>query len=188
MIITINGTPWEETSINQAIVQSFNSVEDAPFFEAVSSHYNHSFFWRSLSNLKQNPSLHMKKALELDFGSIAGFQEKFSQTASALNVPGYTWLVFHDKTLRVITTFGAGSPLELHNCHPILCLDLYEHAYMLDHGGDRNKYIANFWSNVNWKFAESKFLNALVADRDYKLRLEALVGQQAFAFDQYLEQ
>ncbi|KAK5578070.1 hypothetical protein RB653_003023 [Dictyostelium firmibasis] len=184
----VQRTPWEETTINQAIVQSFNSIEDAPFFEAVSSHYNHSFFWRSLSNIKQNPSLYMKKALELDFGSFGSFQQKFSQTASALNVPGFAWLVFHDKTLRVITTFGSGSPLELHNCYPLLCLDLYEHSYMMDHGNDKNKYIANFWANVNWKFVEKKFLNALVADRDYKLRLESLAGAQSYAFEKYMQE
>ncbi|KAM9981965.1 hypothetical protein ACTFIY_004270 [Dictyostelium cf. discoideum] len=167
-------------------MQSFTSIEDAPFFESVSSHYNHSFFWRSISNIRETPSAHMKKALELDFGSIAGFQHKFSQSASALNVPGFTWLVFHDKALRIITTFGSGSPLELQNCHPILCLDLYEHAYVSDHG-DKNKYIANFWSCINWKFVEAKFLNALVSDREYKLRLESLVGKQSHAYEQFTE-
>ncbi|KAF2069184.1 hypothetical protein CYY_009499 [Polysphondylium violaceum] len=134
----IQRTPWENTTINQAIVQSSTSREDAPFFEAASSHFNHSFFWRSITDVKQTPSVYMKKAVEIDFGSFKDFQIKFSQNASALNVPGFTWLVFHDKALKIVNTFGNGSPLELRNCHPILCLDLFEHSYISDYQSNKN--------------------------------------------------
>ncbi|EGC29056.1 hypothetical protein DICPUDRAFT_84896 [Dictyostelium purpureum] len=178
----VQRTPWENTSINQAISQSFNSAEDAPFFEAISSHFNHSFFWQSLTNKKNLPSIYMQKAIELDFGSINAFQKKFSQTASSLNSAGFVWLVFHDKTLRIISTFGNGSPLELQNCYPLLCLDVYEHAYMHDYGTDKNKYIANFWNKVDWEFVENKFLNSLVTDREYKAKIAKLAEDQMEAY------
>ncbi|KYQ88886.1 iron-containing superoxide dismutase [Tieghemostelium lacteum] len=172
-------TPWEHTTINQAISQSFSNKEDAQFFNAVSSHFNHSFFWRSITDSPNEITAHMLKAIEIDFGSFKIFQQRFSQNASALNGQGYTWLVFHDKTLKIINTFDSGSPLELRNCYPLLCLDLFEHSYLLDYDNNKNKYIANFWNVINWEFVESKFLNALIYDREYKLKIEDLVMKQA---------
>jgi Fe-Mn family superoxide dismutase len=41
-------------------------------------------------------------------------------------------------------------------CTPILIMDVFEHAYMLDYGLKRAAYIDAFFKNVNWKTVESR--------------------------------
>ncbi|EFA76587.1 superoxide dismutase [Heterostelium album PN500] len=171
----IDSTPYNDLPISQALKSTATDSEDAAFFKSTSSHYNHSFFWRSITDDVTKPSALMLKAIRMDFGSIEDFKIKFSQNASSLNT-GFTWLVFRDKSLEIINTFENGSPLELENAYPLLCLDVHEHAYFLDYQNNKyttyQKYIANFWNFVNWDFVEEKFMNALVNDREYKMRLE----------------
>lgn len=43
--------------------------------------------------------------------------------------------------------------------HPILVMDVYEHAYFMDFGSDRKKYISTFIKNINWKVLNKRFQN-----------------------------
>ena len=45
-------------------------------------------------------------------------------------------------------------------CLPIIVLDVYEHAYFIDYGSDRKKYIEDFWKNFDWAKAEEFYLKA----------------------------
>ena len=45
-------------------------------------------------------------------------------------------------------------------CIPIIALDVYEHAYFIDHGSDRKAYIAAFWKNLNWEVLEGWYIKA----------------------------
>eukprot|EP01132_Coremiostelium_polycephalum_P007799 gene7799-9599_t len=175
----VSRTPWEFTTINKAIKQSHSNRDDSHFFDAVSSHFNHSFFWNNITDLKKTPSIFMLKAFDLDFGSFTTFKQQFSTMATALHSPGFVWLVFHSNRLKVITTFGNGSPLEVTNCFPLLCLDLHEHAYYPDYNSDKNKYISNFWNCIDWSFVEKKLLNALIIDKDYKIKVQNAAIEQA---------
>jgi superoxide dismutase, Fe-Mn family len=41
--------------------------------------------------------------------------------------------------------------------YPLLVMDLYEHAYFMDFGTDRKKYISTFIQNINWNVLNSRF-------------------------------
>lgn len=41
--------------------------------------------------------------------------------------------------------------------YPILVMDVYEHAYFLDFGTDRKKYISAFIQNINWSVLNKRF-------------------------------
>jgi len=41
-------------------------------------------------------------------------------------------------------------------CMPILVMDVFEHAFMLDYGLKRADYIEAFFKNVDWKVVEAR--------------------------------
>jgi Fe-Mn family superoxide dismutase len=44
----------------------------------------------------------------------------------------------------------------LAGCTPILVMDVFEHAYMIDYGLKRADYIAAFFKNINWENVEKR--------------------------------
>ncbi len=42
------------------------------------------------------------------------------------------------------------------NCRPILIMDVFEHAYMLDYGLKKVDYIEAFFKNINWDEVEGR--------------------------------
>ncbi|MBZ9609486.1 superoxide dismutase [Clostridium estertheticum] len=40
---------------------------------------------------------------------------------------------------------------------PILVMDVYEHAYFMDFGTDKKKYISTFIENINWSILNDRF-------------------------------
>lgn len=43
--------------------------------------------------------------------------------------------------------------------HPLLVMDVYEHAYMIDFGIDKKKYIDTFIKNINWNVVNKRLDN-----------------------------
>jgi len=41
-------------------------------------------------------------------------------------------------------------------CNPILIMDVFEHAFMIDYGLKRADYIEAFFKNIDWKTTESR--------------------------------
>lgn len=129
-------------------------------------HYNHSFFWKTLSPTKTSPSGALYDALCAQFGTIGDFQQAFSEKAKSLFGSGWTWLCFDKKKgfmlentpnqdnplMKKITKFAA---------QPILGLDVWEHAYYLKYQNRRADYIQAFWNVVNWQAVAQNYENAL---------------------------
>ena len=45
----------------------------------------------------------------------------------------------------------------LAGCKPLLVLDVFEHAYMLDYGLKRADYIEAFFKAIDWEVVASRF-------------------------------
>jgi Fe-Mn family superoxide dismutase len=43
-------------------------------------------------------------------------------------------------------------------CLPILILDVFEHAFMIDYGLKRADYIEAFFKNINWTAVEKRLM------------------------------
>jgi Fe-Mn family superoxide dismutase len=39
---------------------------------------------------------------------------------------------------------------------PVLVLDVYEHAYLLDYGTDRSRYLDALWQQIDWSVVEAR--------------------------------
>ncbi len=114
-------------------------------------HHNHSLFWTILGpGAGGEPTGDLAAAITADFGSFAGFKEKFTNAATAHFGSGWAWLcVDNAKKLVVKSLPNQDSPL-MESLTPICGLDVWEHAYYLKYQNRRPEYITAFWNVVNW--------------------------------------
>ena len=118
-------------------------------------YYNHCLFWEIMSpNGGGSPSGNLAGAIEKSFGSFDEFKSKFSAAAATRFGSGWAWLcVDSDGGLEVCSTANQDNPLMPGECGktPILCLDVWEHAYYLNYQNRRPDYIDAFFNVINWE-------------------------------------
>lgn len=108
---------------------------------------NHKLFWQIMdpANVKDEK---LVDDLAAAFGSVEAFKEKFNAAAVGQFGSGWAWLVRNGEgKLEVYSTPNQDSPL-MKGHTPILCLDVWEHAYYLKYQNKRPEYIANWWQVV----------------------------------------
>jgi Fe-Mn family superoxide dismutase len=90
------------------------------------------------------------------FGSIAAWEKDFRATGAMRGI-GWTAL-FQDPTDGRLINFWINEHDEGHPAGgiPILVMDVFEHAYMLDYGLKRADYIETFFKNIDWKTVEGR--------------------------------
>lgn len=121
-------------------------------------HWNHSFFWPLMKkNGGGSPSGELAQAIESQFGSFDAFKEEFGKVAAGRFGSGWAWLLV-DKggKLSLTSTPNQDNPI-MEGKHPILGLDVWEHAYYLKYQNRRPEYIKAFWNVVNWEQVEKNF-------------------------------
>jgi Fe-Mn family superoxide dismutase len=118
-------------------------------------HANHSFWWQMLRKDERYRG-DIAKAIDAKFGSYDEFKDKFSDTAALLFGSGWTWLVFSNGELEIMTTPNQDSPLSQGKT-PILGIDVWEHAYYLNYQNRRPDYISAFFNVINWEQVNEYF-------------------------------
>lgn len=95
------------------------------------------------------------------FGGFAGWKEEFTAVGK---MRGVGWaILYFDPRAKVLTNHWIGMHEEGHPAGflPILVMDVWEHAYMVDAGADgRPKYIEAFFKNVDWPAVERALTEA----------------------------
>jgi len=151
----------KEASTNEALLsaanQSFSelrALRDAETF-ATNGVYLHEYYFNTLGG-DGKPTGALVKAIEDKWGSLETFVKFFSATGMAMR----GWVVLaYDTHLGRLKIYGA----DVHNqggiwgAIPIIVMDVYEHAYFIDYGSDRKKYIEDFWKNLNWDAANKVY-------------------------------
>jgi superoxide dismutase, Fe-Mn family len=122
---------------------------------------NHKLFWKMLTPPgKQYPSGELINAFTRDFGSFDAFRDKFTQAALSCHSEGWAWLTCSGKQLKISCTSGNDSPVmdtAPVQGAPILCLDLWKHAYEDSYKDDKSAYIQSFWEVANWDFVSLRY-------------------------------
>lgn len=107
-------------------------------------HLNHSLYWQVMAPQKTVDG-QLSKDVELTFGSLAAFKKQFTENALNRFGSGWAWLSEDEKgELQVYSTANQDSPY-LRNHTPIICLDVWEHAYYLKYQNRRQEYVENWW-------------------------------------------
>ncbi|HTS68887.1 MAG TPA: superoxide dismutase [Terriglobia bacterium] len=125
-------------------------------------HANHSLFWTTLGkNNGASPAGDLGKALRQKFGDYAAFQTQFTKAALGVFGSGWAWLSLDaNKQLLIDPTPNQDSVLTAGH-HPLVGIDVWEHAYYLKYQNKRADYIAAFYSVINWDAANERYRAAL---------------------------
>ena len=123
-------------------------------FNNVGQHYNHSFFWNSISaNGGGEPTGAIADAINASFGSFENFKKRFVAGGVGQFGSGWVWLVADGDTLKITKSANAETPLT-DGLKPLLVCDVWEHAYYLDFQNRRPDFLTSFIDNLaNWDFA-----------------------------------
>lgn len=153
-----------------ALRQSGNYAGNATFSElralkeaetfAVNGVYLHEWYFVLLGGKGDwSKAPELKRAWEEKWGTMEEGISYFS--ACAMAARGWSVLCWDTKAGKLKHYNGdAHNQGGVWGCLPIIVLDVYEHAYFLDYGSDRQKYIEDFWKNLDWSKAEELFLRA----------------------------
>ena len=96
------------------------------------------------------------KRLAQDFGSYGDWEKDFRGTAAMRGI-GWAILYLDNLAGRLINQWiNEHETGHLAGGTPILVLDVFEHAFMIDYGLKRADYIEAFFKNVNWAAVESR--------------------------------
>ncbi len=154
----VEGTDMEGKSIEELLA---NHSDNAAIRNNGGGYYNHCLFWEVLSpNGGGAPSGDLAVAIEEAFGSLDGLKEKFNAAAATRFGSGWAWLCVKDGKLEVCSSANQDNTLMPGvGCggHPIMGLDVWEHAYYLNYQNRRPDYIAAFWNVVNWDAVADKY-------------------------------
>ncbi len=124
--------------------------------------YNHNLFWLVMSpNGGGEPTGEIADAINRDFGSFQAFKEKFAAAAATRFGSGWAWLCVHKGgKLEVCSTANQDNPLMPGmGCdgHPVLAIDVWEHAYYLNYQNRRPDYVSAFFNVINWDEVNKRY-------------------------------
>ena len=157
----ISGTELESKTIEE-ILKNLD-LDNMALRNNAGGYFNHNLFWEIMGpNCGGNPSGEISEAINSNFSSLENFKEEFKKAAATRFGSGWAWLcVLGDGKLEICSTPNQDNPLMENSCggNPILCLDVWEHAYYLNYQNRRPDYIEAFFSLINWDEVNSKYLN-----------------------------
>jgi Fe-Mn family superoxide dismutase len=110
---------------------------------------NHELYFAHLGGPGADPDGAFRALVERDFGSVDTWRADLKATGIAGR--GWAWTAYDWDERRVFNYIGdAQNTFPVWNATPLVALDVYEHAYFLDHQTDRASYIDAFFENLDW--------------------------------------
>ncbi|KAA5803842.1 superoxide dismutase [Alkalicaulis satelles] len=133
-------------------------------------HWNHDFFWNSMTapGTGGAPSADFAAAIDDAFGSLDAMKDAFNRAGGGQFGSGWAWLIVNEAgALEITATPNQDNPLmdvAAVRGTPILGNDVWEHAYYLNYRNRRGEYLAAWWDVVDWSVASERFEAAASAD------------------------
>ena len=147
----IEGGELADKSLEEVIAAARGS--NAGLFNNSAQSWNHGFYWHSMAPEETNASGELKSMIDEAFGSIDGLKEKLAERGAGHFASGWVWLAVKDGKLTIEETHDGDTLADQADVNPLLVIDLWEHAYYLDHQNARPAYLEAVSSKLNWSFA-----------------------------------
>jgi Fe-Mn family superoxide dismutase len=155
----------EDDPIASIELEAIVKLSQGDVFNNASQIWNHTHYWHSMKpgGGGEPREGRLSRAIIAEFGSLGAFSRAFHDLGEKHFGSGWIWLVYDRDTQRVAveSTHDADSPL-VSGLVPLLCMDVWEHAYYVDYRNERETYVKGFLSGlVNWDFAEENLRKAV---------------------------
>lgn len=118
--------------------------------------YLHQMYFENLGGGETMPSDKLKAAIEEAFGSMEAWEKDLRSTAAS--TPGWVILTWNqvDQKVHNYIMYEHHIGYPVHQV-PLLALDCWEHAFMIDYGTKKAEYLDAFLKNVNWDVVNQRF-------------------------------
>ena len=170
----LEGTPMADAPVEEVIAKldQLDPAKQTAVRNNAGGHANHSLFWQIMappgSGGGGRPDGPLAEAIDKACGSFDAFKEAFANAATGRFGSGWAWLCVNPQgELHVTSTANQDNPImpkdfggEGPGHHPILGLDVWEHAYYLNYQNRRPDYVEAWWNVVNWPHVAELYAKA----------------------------
>jgi Fe-Mn family superoxide dismutase len=147
----IEGTDLAGADLETVIAKARGSNQG--LFNNAAQSWNHGFYWHSLAPNPGRPAGELLRGIESAFGSVEALEKELAARGTGHFSNGWVWLASKSGTLSIEETHD-GDTLADGDVLAVLTIDLWEHAYYLDHQNMRPKYLEQVIAqHLNWDFA-----------------------------------
>ena len=134
---------------------------------AIGGAKNHEIYFAHLGGKGEQPGSRVMELIKRDFPGYDAWLGDFK--AAGLAARGWVWLAYdHDWHILTTAVGDAQNSFPIWNATPILAMDVYEHAYWIDYGRARAKYIEAFFNNLDWGVVEQNLDKALAMQQVHR--------------------
>ncbi|MDR5588220.1 MULTISPECIES: superoxide dismutase [Clostridium] len=124
---------------------------------------NHNLYFYNLSpNPKLKPEGTLLYEINSKFADIENLKIQLTNLAISQFGSGYGFLVKDNNgNLSILKTLNQNSPIS-NGLTPILCIDVWEHAYYLQYKNLRADYVKNIWNIIDWNKVQDLYENYII--------------------------
>lgn len=149
----IDGTRYASLPLEDIVRQS-----DGAIFNNAAQALNHELFFAQFSPHPHHaPHGKLLRAIELQFGSLHDLEKAMTSASTMLFGSGWVWLAADgDGVLYIVSKPNAETPLT-DGLHPLIAIDLWEHAYYLDYRNMRRDAVEGMFKALDWAKVEERY-------------------------------
>jgi len=108
--------------------------------------------FREIRNTNK-PNGPMKGFINKHFGNYEAFKSQFEEEAMKIQGSGWIYLAY-DGSIKTIKNHEVRDDI-------LLLVDWWEHAWILDYGSDKKKYLKEQWKIINWNVISTRWGKSL---------------------------
>lgn len=152
----VKGTEYENMRAEDIVA----NAPDGGIFNNAGQVVNHGmyFFQFTPKPERKEPHGELAKLINEAYVSFENFKEVFTNAAITLFGSGWAWLSLNEKNELVITKEHNGHNPLRYGYKPLLCFDVWEHAYYLDFQNRRADHLKGLWNIIDWKVVEERMM------------------------------
>ena len=151
MNAAIAGTDHDSAALEDVVAAARGANQG--LFNNAAQTWNHAFYWHSMAASETEASAELAAKIDEAFGSMDELKAQLKARGAGHFASGWVWLAEKDGALSIEETHD-GDTLADSGFNPLLTIDVWEHAYYLDHQNARPAYLdAVVDHKINWAFA-----------------------------------